>query len=291
MSTIAWEAVNGLDAAAFAATFGGIFEHSPWVAERAFAARPFAGLDDLNAAMRLVVRLAAREEKLALIRAHPDLAGKAARAGTLTASSAGEQASAGLDRLSDAEFERFHRANEAYRRRFGFPFIICVRKHAKASILAAFDARLGNGAEAEIEAALAEIYDIARLRLEALVAVSGVGRLSTHVLDTASGRPAAGMRIDFSRIGPAGEAVLVKSLATNKDGRTDAPIMIGAEFATGSYELLFHAGDYFAAQGAAPSSPRFIDRVPIRFAIAEPKGHYHVPLLVSPWSYSTYRGS
>lgn len=291
MSKLTLDAVNGLGAAEFAAAFGGIFEHSPWVADRARAARPFKSLDDLHGAMRLVVQASSEAEKLALIRAHPDLAGKAARAGAMTASSVAEQASAGLDRMSEDEFERFHRLNDAYRRRFGFPFIICVRKHTKESILAAYDRRLKNDQTAETTAALAEIFDIARLRLEASIDVPKVGRLSTHVLDTASGRPAAGMRIDFSRVDASGKATTIKSVITNADGRTDAPLMIGADFATGQFELVFHAGDYFAAQGAAMPSPRFVDRVPIRFGIAEATGHYHVPLLVSPWSFSTYRGS
>lgn len=291
MTTLTLDAVNGMADAEFVAALGGIFEHSPWVAARAAPARPFKTLDELHAAMRLVVRLASEAEKLALIRAHPDLAGKAARAGAMTAASVAEQASAGLDRLSEAEFTRFHALNDAYRRRFDFPFIICVRKHDKASILVSYDRRLKNEAPAEVAAALAEIHDIARLRLEALIIVPAVGRLSTHVLDTANGRPAPGMRIDFSRIGPDGRTKLIKSLITNRDGRTDQPVMIGADFAIGEYELLFHAGDYFAAQGAALPEPRFLDKIPIRFAIGEATGHYHVPLLVSPWSYSTYRGS
>jgi 5-hydroxyisourate hydrolase len=117
------------------------------------------------------------------------------------------------------------------------------------------------------------------------------GRLTTHVLDTAQGRPAAGMAIELWTLDPAGERRLLKTVRTNADGRTDAPLLAGAEFAPGGYELVFAVGAYFAAQGVATATPPFLDRVPVRFSIAEAGGHYHVPLLTSPWAYSTYRGS
>ena len=118
-----------------------------------------------------------------------------------------------------------------------------------------------------------------------------MGRLSTHVLDTANGRPAAGMRIDLFKLDAAGVVTLVKSVATNADGRTDAPLLVDAACAAGIYELVFDVAAYFRSLGAPLSDPPFLTSVPIRFAIADPGGHYHVPLLVSPWSYSTYRGS
>jgi 2-oxo-4-hydroxy-4-carboxy-5-ureidoimidazoline decarboxylase len=138
-----------------------LFEHSPWVEGRADA-RPSSG--DRHADLMAVVRDASPEEQLALIRAHPELAGKAAVA--LTEASAAEQASAGLDRLSQAEFDRFHALNAAYREKFGFPFIICVRLTDKAGILAAMERRLMNDRDTEIAAALDEIGKIVRLRLE-----------------------------------------------------------------------------------------------------------------------------
>jgi 2-oxo-4-hydroxy-4-carboxy-5-ureidoimidazoline decarboxylase len=138
-----------------------LFEHSPWVEARADA-RPSSG--DRHADLMAVVHEATPEEQLALIRAHPELAGKAAVA--LTEASAAEQASAGLDRLSQAEFDRFHVLNTAYREKFGFPFIICVRLTDKAGILAAMERRLVNDRDAEIATALDEIAKIVRLRLE-----------------------------------------------------------------------------------------------------------------------------
>src|SRR5262245_11299570 len=153
----------------FVGALGGVFERSPWVAERTWPARPFGDVETLHRAMTDVVRRAAPEERLALLRAHPDLAGKVARAGELTASSRAEQSSAGLDRLTDGEHERFQGLNAAYRERYGFPFIIAVRRHTKASILSAFESRLPHSRERELETALGEVYTITRLRLDALV--------------------------------------------------------------------------------------------------------------------------
>jgi 2-oxo-4-hydroxy-4-carboxy-5-ureidoimidazoline decarboxylase len=155
------------DREAFVARNGALFEHSPWVAEAAWdAAGPFASDDEGLAAMVAAVRDAPRERQLALIRAHPDLAGRAAIAGELTADSTREQASAGLDRLTPAEYETFSRTNAAYRERHGFPFVICAREHDKASILAAAAERLDHDTETEVEVALDEIAKIARLRME-----------------------------------------------------------------------------------------------------------------------------
>ena len=117
-----------------------------------------------------------------------------------------------------------------------------------------------------------------------------MGRLSTHVLDTANGRPASGVAIELFATAGEGRRSFLRTV-TNADGRTDAPLMAGEAFRTGTYELVFHVGAYFRGLGAATADPPFLDLVPIRFTIAEPDGHYHVPLLVSPWSYSTYRGS
>ena len=117
-----------------------------------------------------------------------------------------------------------------------------------------------------------------------------MGHLSTHVLDTAHGCPAAGMRVTLQRV-DAGEPVTLKSLALNADGRADGPLLNAAEMAVGRYRLLFEVAPYFRARGAALAEPPFIDTVQLDFGIAAADGHYHVPLLVSPWSYSTYRGS
>lgn len=118
----------------------------------------------------------------------------------------------------------------------------------------------------------------------------GTGRLTTHVLDTASGRPAAGLRIDLAELRGAGWQV-IQTVFTNADGRTDQPLLAGDTMRTGQFELTFHVAAYFRAQGAPLAEPPFLDLVPLRFGIADRAGHYHVPLLCSPWSYATYRGS
>lgn len=120
--------------------------------------------------------------------------------------------------------------------------------------------------------------------------MSTSGRLTTHVLDTALGRPAKGLRIDLFLIEGEGRRLL-RTVETNSDGRVDSPMLEGATFAVGTYELLFHAGDYLRATGAALAEPAFLDLIPLRFGIADAGSHYHVPLLLSPFSYSTYRGS
>ena len=118
-----------------------------------------------------------------------------------------------------------------------------------------------------------------------------MGRLTTHVLDTANGRPAAGVRVALRALDSMGEGRLIAEATTNADGRTDAPLLAGEGFKPGRYELVFDVGAYFAAAGGAQADPPFLGQVPVRFGIADRDGHYHVPLLVSPWSYATYRGS
>ena len=151
---------------AFVAEIGFAFENSPWIARAAAANRPFAGRNALHAAMVAVVENAGDEAKVALIGGHPDLAGRVAREGRLTAASAAEQAGAGLGALTPAEIARFDADNGAYRARFGFPFVICARENTKASILAALAKRRKNERAAEIATAIAEIAKIARLRIE-----------------------------------------------------------------------------------------------------------------------------
>ncbi len=154
----------------FVAALGGIFEHSPWVAERAFAARPFADVGALHAAMCAAMRGAGHDAQLALIRAHPQLAGRAAIAGELTDASTREQHGAGLDRCTPAEFAEINALNDAYQARFGFPFIVAVKGHTRQSILAAMRARVGRDARAEFDEALTQIERIAGFRLDAMMA-------------------------------------------------------------------------------------------------------------------------
>jgi 2-oxo-4-hydroxy-4-carboxy-5-ureidoimidazoline decarboxylase len=157
--------INAMDAAAFVAAFGALYEHSPWVAARAAALRPFADPAAMLAAMNGVLDHATGAEKLALVRAHPELARRAGLDPTLTRASAAEQESAGLDRLAPEEYARFNRLNESYAARFAMPFVICVRLSDKAFILSEMDRRLAHTPEQEVRAAIVEIGKIAGLRL------------------------------------------------------------------------------------------------------------------------------
>jgi 2-oxo-4-hydroxy-4-carboxy-5-ureidoimidazoline decarboxylase len=275
---------------AFVAALGEIFEHSPWVAQTAEAHRPFPTVAALHDAMMAAIRAAPTDRKLAFLQAHPELGSKLGRAPDLTQASRDEQGSLGLDRLSDEEFERFNQLNRLYREKFGFPFIISVGRHTRDSILRQFERRVRHEKDAEFANAINEIGLITRLRLVAAVDGPGKpqteGRISTHVLDNVRGGPAAGIKVTLYEVGASARALIVAAL-TNADGRTDAPLLGGGPVRAGTYELQFTIGDYFT--GVA--DPPFLDVIPIRFSVAEPEGHYHVPLLVTPWSYSTYRGS
>ena len=295
MAQLTLDELNGMEEAAFVAALGNLFEHAPWVARAAHASRPFSSVAALYMAMTEAVRASGNERQNLLIGGHPDLAGKAAREGSLTPDSTLEQASAGLDHLSEQEFAEFHRLNDAYRRKFNFPFIICVRRHGKESILREFARRLRNDPTAEHAAALSEIYRIVALRLDQRVTapdrLNVNGRLSTHVLDTYHGRPASGVAIALYELGSAEKPRLILTTVTNADGRPDQPLVAEQPIPIGRYELYFGIGDYFAHLGTQLAEPPFLGAVPVRFAVAEPEGHYHVPLLVTPWSYTTYRGS
>jgi 2-oxo-4-hydroxy-4-carboxy-5-ureidoimidazoline decarboxylase len=162
-------AINALDEDAFVRLLGSVFEHSPWVARRAFAGRPFASRAALHAAMVAVVKHASPEEQLALLNAHPQLAGEETRAGRLSASSRAEQSSAGLDALAPAQHDRVAQLNRDYRTKFGFPFIIAVRDHDRHGILAQLERRLREDRETEIANGLGQVYRIAAIRLESMV--------------------------------------------------------------------------------------------------------------------------
>lgn len=159
------DAINHLDADAFVSTLGFLFEDSPWVAAETWPKRPFASISALHTSLVATMYASPVERQLELIRAHPDLAGKAAIAGDLTAASKREQSSAGLNQLTASEYATFTRLNDLYRFRFGFPFIVCVREHTKQSILDAFAVRIKHSVNKEIDTALGEIAKIARLRL------------------------------------------------------------------------------------------------------------------------------
>lgn len=288
------DALNAADVAGFVAALGTVFEDAPWVAGRAAAARPFPTVVALHAAMFSVIEAADPDQQTAFLAGHPDLAGAAARRRAMGAFSTGEQAALGLDALDEARFAQFEAMNREYRDRFGIPFILCVRRHTRASVLACFARRLHGTVDAERAAALREVFLITRLRVAALVQGPGMpevaGRLSTHVLNTALARPAAGVPVELFEI-DGDQALPLARGVTNHDGRTDAPLLADGPLRIGQYELRFRVGAYFAGLGLPVAEPPFLDVIPVRFGIAEPEAHHHVPLLVSPGTYTTYRGS
>jgi len=161
--------LNRLDHAQFVAALGGIYERSPWVPERAWPRRPFASIDHLHATLAAVVAAAGKDEQLALIRAHPELGGKAMAEGSLTADSTAEQSSAGLTHCSSEELARLQELNARYRDKFTFPFILAVKGRDRAGVIAEFARRVDNAPGAEFAESLRQIDKIARLRLEAQI--------------------------------------------------------------------------------------------------------------------------
>lgn len=288
---ITLDALNRAERTGFVGALGSVFEDAEWVAERAYEVKPFPTVAALHQALFDEVLEADAEMQLAFLNGHPDLAGAAARQRAMGEHSTREQAALGLDRLDEAGAAAFEALNHAYRDRFGFPFLICVRRHTRASILAEFERRSRHDAATERAAALEEVFRITRLRVAGLVHGPGMplvgGGLSTHVLDTANGCPAAGVRVELFVMEPEG-AELVTAATTNADGRAPGGLIPDGEpLRIGVYELRFHLGAYFRPAGPVP----FLDVIPVRVGIAEAEMQYHVPLLVSPYGYSTYRGS
>lgn len=272
----------------FVAALTGVFEHAPWVAATAAAARPFKTVSALHAALMSSVETAAEEVQIIFLRGHPSLSPKALADPALTSASRSEQGGLGMATLGDS-LARFEAESAEYEARFGIPFIVCVRRLSPPFVLRGLEQRLTNRKTDEIAAALREIGFITRLRLVERVSGPGMprvaGHLSTHVLDTARGKAAEGIRIELFR-----EGVLIKDAVTNHDGRTTDPLLQHEPLRMGRYELRFHVESYYAGWPNVPDPPWY-DVIPIRFGIAEPEGHYHIPLLLNAWTYSTYRGS
>jgi 2-oxo-4-hydroxy-4-carboxy-5-ureidoimidazoline decarboxylase len=277
------------------AFLGGIYEHSSWVAQDLVkvdtsAIRTVTGLAN---AMKSIVDGSSQDRKMELLRAHPDLCEKVGKLEELTKESREEQSRAGLQSLTEDEVTLFNKYNTEYREKFGFPFILAVRNASKNTVLSALEGRVGNPNEVEFVGALQQVHKIAWMRLlSSLNTDDAQGFLTCHVLDTANGCPAAKMRIHLHRLSPPEGAGLIGEYITNDDGRLEGgPALKGKDFQVGTYEWTFYVADYFASRGTPFPGTPFLDEVPLRFGIDNPDDHYHVPLLVSPWSFSTYRGS
>jgi len=278
---------------------GGIYEHSSWIGETFYdnyiksTDQNITNVRELFLAMSAVANGATHEQKMHLLCAHPDLCAKIESLKSLTKASQEEQSSAGLHTMTDEEQAKFSKMNAAYREKFQFPFVLAVKNVTKQTVLSAIEGRLHQTTEAEFEGALYQVSKIAWMRLLSALNITGQkGFLTCHVLDTANGCPAADMRIQLRRLTPVEDAGLIKEFVTNTDGRLEGgPALKDDEFMVGTYEWLFFAGDYFARKNTKMTGVPFLDQIPLRFGIDDPEEHYHVPLLVSPWSYSTYRGS
>jgi 2-oxo-4-hydroxy-4-carboxy-5-ureidoimidazoline decarboxylase len=234
------------------------------------------------------VDAAPEAEKLTFLRGHPALSPKALAGSALTVESRSEQTGLGMASLGDS-LARFETGSAAYESRFGIPFITCVRRMTPPFVLKDLEQRLRNTLGQEIAAALEQVGHITRLRLADRVSGPGMppttGHLSTHVLDTARGKAAAGIAVSLYR-----EGTLIKQSVTNQDGRTEEPLLHGEPLRIGRYELRFDVETYYAGWPNV-TDPPWYDIIPIRFGISEPEGHYHIPLLLNAWTYSTYRGS
>lgn len=279
---------------------GPIYEHSPWIAETLYDDRlsdlksySLKTIRELFDEMKQIVESSTQEQKLTLLRAHPDLCERVSNLKTLTDASQEEQSRAGLQYMTETERDVFLSTNEMYKKKFGFPFILAVRNASKYTVLSAIKARVNNSKENEFSTALGEVHKIAWMRLLGKIDVTNPkGFLTCHVLDTATGSPAANMRIHLKRVSPIEDADFIAEFITNEDGRlSGGPALKGESFKVGVYEWTFFVGDYFASKNVQTAGTPFLSEVPIRFGIDDPDEHYHVPLLVSPWSFSTYRGS
>jgi 2-oxo-4-hydroxy-4-carboxy-5-ureidoimidazoline decarboxylase len=280
--------LNAMPPEAFVAALDGVFEHAPWVSETSAAKRPFATVTALHEALIAAVRAAPANISTEFLRGHPALSPQALADPALTAASRTEQDGLGMTSLGD-QLAGFEAASTAYESRFGFPFIICVRRQTPPFVLRSLERRLANTQEQERAAALTEIGHITRLRLVGRVTGPGLpqtnGYLSAHVLDTVRGKAAEGVRIELFR-----EGVRIHEAVTNRDGRSDQPLLSDGPLRIGRYELRFHVEKYYAGWPGV-ADPPWYDVIPVRFGVAEPEGRYHIPLLLGAWTYTTYRGS
>lgn len=323
----------------FYACIGGIYEKTPWIVEQFYNDNLSSNLNDASVItstkeritnvkllfdeIKQYVTKGGRDKQLDLLRSHPDLCLKldppkevldnnntssedTEVVDDITQESRQEQGRAGLSTLTSEERTKFHELNNKYKAKFQFPFILAVRNASKYTVLSALEGRVNSSTEDEIACALSQVDKIAWMRLLTKVDYAEGsdnghgGFLTCHVLDTANGIPASGMRIELYKYTDGSESngvrtqqrTLLKTFITNSDGRLGGPALSGFDFCEGQYEWIFYVGDYFAKYSLSRlSGTPFLDVIPLRFGLDDPTEHYHVPLLVSPWSYSTYRGS
>lgn len=280
--------LDAMPHASFVAALGDLFEHSPWVAAAVAPLRPFTTARAMHDAMMSQVRHAAPADQVALLRAHPELAGQEAAEGALTADSMSEQSRLGFTRLTRAEANDLAQLNASYRTRFGFPCIVALARHAtRDSVTDAMRRRLDATPADEQAAAIEEIGHITAARLAGRLGRTG-GALSLHALDTARGGPAQDLSFELHRRDGDGTWHCLMARQTDAGGRTGGPLLSGLDMEPAAYRIDYRIGDYHRAGGVDGG---FLDVVPIAFRIAEPGTHYHIPIQFTPWAYATYRGS
>ena len=274
---------------AFAAATETLFEDAPWITQGLAEARPFTSLTALHAAMMARLHAAPEQGRLAFLRGHPMLSPTTLRQGT-TAESTLEQRSARINALDEATASQLDAANAAHLARFGFPFILAVRNASLATILGAMERRLVATQAAEITEALREVEAISWMRLLDRVAPAPTGGISLHVLDTARSRPASGLRGELWQCPAGSDPACVARFNTDANGRV-AKLLGDGNLAACGYEWRLDTAAYFARHGAATLDRSFLPAVCVRFAVANPEEHFHVPVLLTVGSYTTYRGS
>lgn len=287
---ISLDALNAMPETAFAACLGPVFENAPFVAAAVAAERPFPTLTGLHAAMLARIKTLDEAGLVRFLRGHAQLSAETLRRGT-TAESTVEQTALGLGALDGALSARLDAMNAAYEARFSLPFILAVRKASLETLFATFERRLAATPEAERAEALAEISAISWMRLLDRVQAAPTGSVSTHVLDTVRAAPAGGLGVELWRREGDGDMTRLISFVTNADGACDGHLLADGALSAGTYEWRYDTPTYFARHGYATPARAYLGKVRVAFTVWNPEEHFHVPLLLSPGAYTTYRGS
>jgi 2-oxo-4-hydroxy-4-carboxy-5-ureidoimidazoline decarboxylase len=284
------EDVNRMDEAAFVTAFGAVYERSPWVAQAAFARRPFASVSALHQTLADAFAGAATARQIKFFHDQWDLGDKSAPPASVSAQSRAEQALSGVMSLEPTDEALLMALNKAYRAKFAMAFTVCVRRNSPARIFSEYMRRMDNSLETELVISLREEFYITRIRIAEMVSGPGMpavyGDVTAHVLNSMIGAPADGVAVEIhqlwgARSRKAGAAV------TNADGR--AILLTGLPLPIGRYELRFAIGDYYRKAGAISGGQKpFLDIVPMRIFIARPEDSYHFPLIAAPYGYSIH---
>lgn len=283
---------NKLGTAEFIDAFGDVYDHASWIIERIAGCRPFTSRMELYLATAIEIDRASERERLALLTGHPELARPDLNNDTLTVDSTREQSGAGLLNMGNESKAHLNAIARKYTERHGFPGVVCVREHSGSeSIIRELRRRVDRSTLREEKAAINEVKKIgwARIRDRVSAPTGHGGYLTTHALDTVKGQAANDLSFSLSIV-KGGYPVPIRTACTNEDGRSDGAILSDGDFIPGVYEVTFRVGDYFIELNEADGR-RYLDDVPIRVSIDDPSAHYHVPLILSRWGYTTYRGT